>query len=193
MKPTTSGAALMAVSVENPASELEDVEALVERHRARVLRFIFASVRDMDVAETLTQDCFWKAHRARQAFRGDCSVQTWLMRIAVNLIRDHARRRRFRFWEKVRSADEGLIHEWPDRGLSPEDRLSLRQQVHAVWQTTGSLSEKQRTVFLLRFVEELEIGEIAQSTGMTVNAVNVNLFRAVRSIRKRLGDQQRGS
>jgi len=187
MKPTTSGAALMAVSVENPASELADVDGLVERHRARVLRFIFASIRDMDVAETLTQDCFWKAHRARHAFRGDCSVQTWLMRIAVNLIRDHARRRRFRFWEKLRFAGEDTIHEWPDRGLSPEDRLSLHQQVEAVWQATGSLSEKQRTVFLLRFVEELEIGEIAQSTGMTVNAVNVNLFRAVRSIRKRLG------
>ena len=187
MKPTTSGAALMAVSVENPASEIEDVEGLVARHRACVLRFIFASVRDMDVAETLTQDCFWKAHRARHGFRGDCTVQTWLMRIAVNLIRDHARRRRFRFWEKVRSAGEDIIHEWPDRGLSAEDSLSLRQQVQSVWQATGSLSDKQRTVFLLRFVEELEIGEIAQSTGMTVNAVNVNLFRAVRSIRKRLG------
>ena len=177
----------MAVSVENRTSELEDVEALVERHRARILRFIFASVRDMDVAETLTQDCFWKAHRARLAFRGDCSVQTWLIRIAVNLIRDHARRRRFRFWEKVRSEARDDIREWPDRALSPEDRLSLRQQVHAVWQATGSLPEKQRTVFLLRFVEELEIGEIAQSTGMTKNAVNVNLFRAVRTIRKRLG------
>jgi len=188
MKPTTSGAALMAVSAENPASEIEDVDGLVERHRGRVLRFIFASVRDMDVAETLTQDCFWKAHRARHAFRGDCTVQTWLMRIAVNLIRDHARRRRFRFWEKVRTAGEATdLYQWPDRGPSPEDRLSLRQQVQAVWQATGSLSDKQRTVFLLRFVEELEIGEIAQSTGMTVNAVNVNLFRAVRNIRKRLG------
>ena len=187
MKPTTSRAALIAISVENPASEIEDVEGLVERHRARVLRFIFASVRDMDVAETLTQDCFFKAHRTRHGFRGDCSVQTWLMRIAVNLIRDHARRRRFRFWEKLRFAGEDTIHEWPDRGLSPEDTLSLHQQVEAVWQATGSLSEKQRTVFLLRFVEELEIGEIAQSTGMTVNAVNVNLFRAVRNVRKRLG------
>jgi RNA polymerase sigma-70 factor (ECF subfamily) len=183
----TSGAALMAVSVENRTSELEDVEALVERYRARILRFIFASVRDMDVAETLTQDCFWKAHRARQAFRGDCTVQTWLMRIAVNLIRDHARRRRFRFWEGVRSAGGDDIHEWPDRALSPEDRLSLGQQVKAVWQATASLPEKQRTVFLLRFVEELEIGEIAQSTGMTANAVNGSLFRAVRNIRKRLG------
>jgi RNA polymerase sigma-70 factor, ECF subfamily len=193
MKPTTSGAALLAVSVENSPSEFEDVEGLVARHRARVLRFIFASVRDIDVAETLTQDCFWKAHRARQAFRGDCSVQTWLMRIAVNLIRDHARRRRFRFWEKLRSPAEDTIHEWPDCGPSPEDRLSLRQQVQAVWQATEFLSEKQRTVFLLRFVEEREIREIAQTTGMTENAVNVNLFRAVRSIRKRLEGQQGGS
>src|SRR5687767_13762405 len=104
MKPTTSRAALIDVSMETLASEIEDIEGLVGRHRARVLRFIFASVRDMDVAETLTQDCLWKAHRARHAFRGACSVQTWLMRIAVNLIRDHARRRRFRFWEKLRSA-----------------------------------------------------------------------------------------
>lgn len=177
----------MAVSVENRTSELEDVEALVERHRARILRFIFASVRDMDVAESLTQDCFWKAHRSRHAFRGDCAVQTWLIRIAVNLIRDHARRRRFRFWEEVRSAGGSDLHEWPDRALSPEDKLFLRQQVRAVWQATESLSEKQRTVFLLRFVEELEIGEIAQATGMTSNAVNGNLFRAVRNVRKRLG------
>jgi RNA polymerase sigma-70 factor (ECF subfamily) len=186
MKRTTSSAALMAVSVEKPASEIEDVEALVERHRSRVLRFIFASVRDMDVAETLTQDCFWKAHRARQTFRGDCSVQTWLLRIAVNLVRDHARRRRFRFWERLRSAVGDDIPDRPDRSLSPEERLSVNEQVQAVWRATGTLSEKQRTVFLLRFVEDLEIGEIAQSTGLTVNAVNVNLFRAVRSIRKRL-------
>src|SRR5688572_14888117 len=160
MRPMTGGAALMAVSVENRTSELEDVDALVERHRARILRFIFASVRDMDVAESLTQDCFWKAHRSRHSFRGECTAQTWLTRIAVNLIRDHARRRRFRFWETVRSAGGDDLHEWPDRALSPEDRLSLRQQVEAVWQATESLSEKQRTVFLLRFVEELEIGEI---------------------------------
>src|SRR5688572_20492061 len=185
--PTTGSAALVTMSAENHASELEDVDRLVQQYRARILRFLFASVRDMDVAETLTQDCFLRAHRGGQTFRGDCSVQTWLMRIAVNLVRDHVRRRRFRFWEKVRATGEDDLHERPDRGLSPEDSLSLRQQVQAVWRATGSLSDKQRTVFLLRFVEELEISEIAQSTGMTENAVNVNLFRAVRSIRKRLG------
>jgi RNA polymerase sigma-70 factor (ECF subfamily) len=42
-------------------------------------------------------------------------------------------------------------------------------------------------VFVLRFVEDLDIPEIAQSTGLTQNAVNVHLFRAVRGVRKRLG------
>ena len=60
----------------------------------------------------------------------------------------------------------------------------------------GSLSDKTADrCFSGQFAEELEleIGDIAQSTGMTVNAVNVNLFRAVRSIRKRLRKQQRVS
>lgn len=187
MKPTTGAATLAAVSVENPVLELEDVDQLVAQYRTRVLRFIFASMRDMDVAETLTQDCFLKAHRARRTFRGDCTVQTWLMRIAINLVRDHARRRRFRFWEKVRSAGADDVHEWADPALSPEDRVSQNEQVEAVWRATVTLSDRQRTVFLLRFVEDMEIDEIAQATGLTENAVHVNLFRAVRGIRKRLG------
>src|SRR4051812_35431125 len=78
---------------ENPALEIEDFERFVKQYRARVLRFLFASVRDMDLAETLTQDCFWKAYKHRSAFRGECSVHTWLIRIAVNLVRDQARSR----------------------------------------------------------------------------------------------------
>jgi RNA polymerase sigma-70 factor (ECF subfamily) len=172
------------------ASVIDDVEELVARHRTQVFRFIFASVRDLDVAESLTQDCFWKAYRARQSFRGDCSVQTWLMRIAVNLIRDHGRRRRFRFWESVRSAgiDESL--DWAAPGVSPEEQLSLNEQVEAVWRATRALPEKQRTVFLLRFVEDMDIGEIAQSTGLSDNAVHVNLHRAIRAIRTRIKERR---
>src|SRR5215813_14221122 len=100
MKPaTTSG--FITVRMENPALELEDFDSVVEQYRTRVLRFVFASVRDMDLAETLTQDCFWNAYRNRATFRGECSVHTWLMRIAVNLVRDHTRSRHFKFWRKA--------------------------------------------------------------------------------------------
>jgi RNA polymerase sigma-70 factor, ECF subfamily len=182
---TTSG--FIAVTMGNPALEIEDFERLVEQYWTRVLRFVFASVRDMDLAETLTQDCFWNAYRSRSAFRGDCSVNTWLMRIAVNLIRDQTRSRRFQFWRKAQRVHIGDIQDWPVRSISPEEKTAVNEQVQAVWKATETLSEKQRTIFLLRFVEELDIPEIAQSVGLTENAVNVHLFRAVRGIRKQLG------
>ena len=182
---TTSG--FLALKMENPALEFEDFDRLVQQYRPRVLRFLFASLRDMDLAETLTQDCFWNAYKSRSAFRGDCSVNTWLMRLAVNLVRNHTRSRRFQFWRKAERVHSEEIHDWPGRSISPEDRAAVNEQVQAVWEATKSLSERQRTVFLLRYVEDLDIPEIAQSTGLTENAVNVHLFRAVRGIRKRLG------
>ena len=98
---TTSG--LIALHMQNPALEFENFDRVVQQYRARVLRFLLASLGDMDVAESLTQDCFWKAYKSRGTFRGDCSVNTWLMRIAVNLIRNHVRTRRFQFWTRNRS------------------------------------------------------------------------------------------
>jgi RNA polymerase sigma-70 factor (ECF subfamily) len=187
MKATTNSG-FIALSMENPASELEDFDRLVEQYRMRVLRFVFAFVRDMDLAETLTQDCFWKAYRNRGSFRGHCSVRTWLMKIAVNLVRDQARSRRFQFWRKAKQLDFEEIQDWPVRGISPEEKTAVNEQIQAVWEATKTLSERQRTVFILRFVEDMDIAEIAKSAGLTENAVNVHLFRAVRNIRKRLGE-----
>jgi len=185
MKPTTTSG-FIAIGMEHPALEIEAFEQLVEQYRTRVLRFIYASVRDMDVAVSLTQDCFWNAYRSRNGFRGDCSVQTWLMKIAVNLVRDHSRKRRLQFWKRASVASDD-VHDWPDGCASPEDRAAANEQIHAVWKASKELSDKQRTVFLLRFVEDMDIADISESTGLTENAVNVHLFRAVRGIRKRLG------
>jgi RNA polymerase sigma-70 factor (ECF subfamily) len=63
----------------------------------------------------------------------------------------------------------------------------MKEQLEAVWAATAKLSEKQRTVFLLRFVEDMDMGEIAAATGISQGAVKVHLFRAVQSVRKRLG------
>jgi RNA polymerase sigma-70 factor (ECF subfamily) len=112
------------------------------------------------------------------------------MRIAVNLVRNHMQSRRFQFWKKIQNTDNGEMREWPDRSISPEESESIRQQVQSVWDATGTLSNRQRTVFLLRYLEDLDIAEIAQTTGLTENSVKVHLFRAVRGIRKRLGASQ---
>jgi DNA-directed RNA polymerase specialized sigma24 family protein len=64
-------------------AELADVNTLCATYRSRIYRYALLSLRDPDLAETVTQDCFLRAYKARDDFRGDCSVATWLTRIAT--------------------------------------------------------------------------------------------------------------
>src|SRR5882724_5566356 len=168
------------------ASELDDFDSLVNTYRTRVFRYLLASLRDRDAAENLTQDCFVRAYQARAKFRGDSSVSTWLMSIAVNLMRDHVTSSRLRFWKRAQQAgvEASEASEWlPDRHASPETAALARQQVETVWKTAAGLSERQRTVFLLRFVEDMDLLEIAAVTGLKEGTVKTHLFRAVQSLR----------
>ena len=166
-----------------------DFTAIVAAHRLQIFRFLLASTRDVDLAETLTQECFLKAHRNWSGFRGESTVLTWLMRIAINLEKDHWRNRRIQFWRRTRSnavdADEAA--QWlPSGESSPEQQLLAREQLKRVWRAVDGLSERQRTVFLLRFVEDMDLLEIAEVTGMKEGTVKAHLFRALHSVRARL-------
>jgi RNA polymerase sigma-70 factor (ECF subfamily) len=63
----------------------------------------------------------------------------------------------------------------------------VKQQLQAVWSAAASLPERQRSVFLLRFVEDMDLLEIAAATGMKEGTVKVHLFRALRTVRERAG------
>src|SRR5215468_8308191 len=93
----------MAVTIDDIAEELRDFDRIIEIYRPVVFRFIFASLRDRDDAESLTQDCFLRAFRHRDQFRGEAAVKTWLMQIAANLVRDLIRSGKFQFWRRIQS------------------------------------------------------------------------------------------
>ena len=177
----------MARAEEMAAAEFSTV---VANHRPQIFRFLLASTRDLDLAETLTQDCFLKAHRNWSSFRGESSAVTWLMRIAINLQKDHWRNRRMQFWRHARTnaVDSDEASEWlPSGESSPEQQLLAREQVKQVWRAVEGLSERQRTVFLLRFVEEMEIAEIGRATGLSEGTVKAHLSRALGRVRGELG------
>src|SRR5689334_4663678 len=151
MEPAATASAIM----EHSATATGDFDAVVHLYWPRVFRFALASLRDRDAAEALTQDCFLHAFKAWKRFRGEASVQTWLMRIAVNLVRDAARSRRLQFWKRLRPADTELGGHLRDGRLSPEAETLLREQISAIWKATASLPERQKTVFLLRFASDM--------------------------------------
>jgi len=173
--------------------QLADFDEVVRLYRPRIFRFLMSSLSDRDVAESLTQDCFLKAYNARHQFRGESSLSTWLTRIALNLVRDHLRSRRIRFWQKTRETALDLvdISDWiPDTGVSPETSCLQQEKVKEVWRAVEELSRQQRTVFLLRFVEEMELAEIAETTGMNTSTVKSHLYRALRVVRDRVGGEK---
>ena len=168
----------------------QEFARVVENHRLQIFRFLLASTRDVDLAETLTQECFLKAHRNWGSFRGESSAMTWLMRIAINLQKDHWRNRRLQFWRQTRTnaVDLDEASEWlPSGESSQEQRLLARERVAQVWRAVEELSARQRTVFLLRYVEELELSEIAQTTGLSEGTVKAHLSRALSRVRGEVG------
>lgn len=172
----------------NSTGEAE-FEAIFEIHRPKVFRFLLASLRDADAAECLTQDCFLRAFQGLRRFRYECSLSTWLMQIAVNLLRDHIRNRRLQFWKLAQRnglpGDE--LQNWMvDRRHTPETAALLKERVTAIWNAAEQLTEKQRTVFFLRFLEDMDLLEIATVMRMKEGTVKVHLFRALRAVRRKM-------
>jgi RNA polymerase sigma-70 factor (ECF subfamily) len=168
----------------------QEFSSIVQIHRPQIFRFLLASTRDVDLAETLTQECFLKAHRNWDRFRGESSAMTWLMRIAINLQKDHWRNRRLQFWRHTQNnaVDAGQASEWlPSEERSVEQQMMAREQVQQVWKAVERLSARQKTVFLLRYVEEMELKEIAQATGLNEGTVKAHLSRALVKVRAELG------
>jgi RNA polymerase sigma-70 factor (ECF subfamily) len=167
----------------------DGVEEWMRLYRGRVFRYILFATRDEDVAESLTQDCFLRAHTAQSSFRGECAMSTWLMRIAVNLVRDHQRNMKLRFWKRAAMLDASEMSDrLPDMKSSTEHRLIARERVATVWRAVETLSERQRNIFLLRFVEELELPEIAEAMKLNLNTVKSHLYRALNAVKQQVGE-----
>lgn len=106
----------------------------------------------------------------------------------MNLVRTHLSNARLKFWRRTQrsNVDLSLAGDWlSDRQSSPEAAVLARQQVEAIWTAALELPERQRTVFLLRFVEDMDILQIAAATGMKEGTVKVHVFRALQAVRSK--------
>src|SRR5580698_739821 len=177
-------------AAERSGSELEDIDALVRTYRPRLLRFVTFAIGDADLAESITQDCFLKAYNGRASFRGDCAVNTWLTSIAMNLIRDQQRLQKFRFWRQARATAIDVneaANFLPSKECSAESRILIKEQTRQVQAALEHLSVNQRSIFLMRFAEDMELAEIAAAIHMPLNTVKTHLHRALKSVRAQVG------
>jgi RNA polymerase sigma-70 factor (ECF subfamily) len=154
--------------------ELSSLEELYQRYRRPVQQYLYQLCGSADQAEELTQETFIRAHTGLLAFRGDCSVATWLFSIARNLYLKSLRRP-----SPIRIDTDELLA-IPDRtaDADPVRQYAASEQRDLIALTLAQLPEKQRSILLLRDAEGLAYDEIARVLGISLAAVKVNLFRA---------------
>ena len=174
---------------------LETFDQLVVTHQRRIHRILLTLLRDGDAADTLTQEVFLRAFQKRTDFRGEARVGTWLVRIALNLAKDHRRNRRLAFWRRLvrhdQSRDGTDVAPWVrDPAPSAERTIVAREQLAAIQIAVDRLSHRQRTCFVLRFVEAMTIEEIAETLQLEVGTVKAHLSRAVSTLRRRLAERE---
>jgi RNA polymerase sigma-70 factor, ECF subfamily len=165
-----------------------EFDEIVRQHQGRIYRILWCELRDDEASATLTQDCFLKAYRARAEFRGEASVQTWLVRIAINLARDYQRNRRQSFWKRLlggtAQATELAAEMAEDTAPRADRALLAREELQRTMEAVKSLSPQQQTVFHLRFLEEFSLEEIAQAMDVEIGTVKSHLSRAVGALRR---------
>lgn len=155
------------------------LESLYQTYRGPVQRYLQRLCGSADLAEELTQDTFANACAGLLSFRGDCSVATWLFRIARNAYLNSLRR------PSPARIDTDELLAIPDAGAygDPARSYAAREQRDTIGLALAQLPERQRSLLLLRDAEGLSYAEIADVLELSLSAVKVNLFRARNTFR----------
>lgn len=155
--------------------DLRAFEVLFSRHQREVFGWVYRIVRDWSEAEELTVEAFWRIYVARARFDEKRSFAAWARRIATNLALNRLR--------TIRRHEPLLFEPRARRTSDPVELAELRSSIASA---LGDLSPKLRLVATLALVEELPYEEIAESLGLSREAVKSRVFRAVRKLRKAL-------
>jgi RNA polymerase sigma-70 factor (ECF subfamily) len=140
-------------------------------------------------AEDLVHDVFLNLPAAFARFRGDTSIRSYILSIAVNSARDHVRRAQRRRSLATRLADEPSVGWVPGPDVSVEQQELGRRLVEAL----DSLPLDQRVAFVLCEIEERTSFEAAEILGEKDGTVRARVFHAKKKLRERLAELHRAA
>lgn len=158
---------------------------IVNTYRQRMYGVVFGMVKNHDDTDDLLQEAFIKAYQNLHTFKGESSVYTWLVRIAMNQAISHLRKKKFKNMFSLDNLTTPLASTLP----GPQRETEYRELQSAVSEAVEQLPEKQRLAFMLRHYDGLSHAEIAQITGKTEGSVKANFFHAINKIKEHLEEK----
>lgn len=161
-------------------------DILFHRFQLPLYAYVQELTRHEQTSLDIVQDTFIKAVRHVGSLRDDARFGSWLFRIAHQLCQQH--------WRKIRpveSLDDVPESDLADRRESPDDLLVSAEQQEQFFAAIESLPEEHRSVVLLHYLEDFDLAEIADITGVPLGTVKSRLHHARRKLREQLASEFR--
>lgn len=171
------------------AGDRDAYRVLVERHSRIVFRLAYRLVQNETDAEDVVQETFMRAYQHLDRFDMAANFSTWLYRIASNYALDllRARQRQAKQPEVTEESGEDFLTATVAHPGPAPDRLLLSREVEQrVQAALKTLTDQERTAFVLRHFEGQSIEEIGSALGASGNATKQSIFRAVQKLRRAL-------
>ncbi len=162
-----------------------DVIAVIWRRHAPMVRGILRRLLgpDQDV-EDLLQETFIHFHRQVKTLRDPKALRMFLITITTNVVRGELRKRRVRRW--VRPTDSGDLPEVPVK----ETDMDARKALQRFYGILDSLSAYDRSAFVLRFIEDLDLTDVALALGVSLATVKRHLSKVGKRVFEKVDHDQ---
>ncbi len=166
-------------------------ETLVARFQQPIYSLVYRLLEDPNEASDVVQDVFLKVFRGVGRFRGQCSLKTWIYRIAVNEAHNHRRwfgrhRRSEVGLEDDDGGAQGIGRALSDAGRSPYDYVFDRERQALIEDALSRINPNFRDAVVLRDISELSYEEIAEVLDVSMGTVKSRILRGREALRLQL-------
>ena len=157
------------------ATVRQGFELMVRQYSEKLYWQIRRIVLTHDDADDVLQNTFLKAWNALDSFHGDSKLFTWLSRIAINESLDFVRRQKHLTVVSTDEDDSGIANQ-----LMADDYFDGDETQAQLEEAIALLPEVQRTVFNLRYYDDMKYSEISKITGTSEGALKAYYHIAVK-------------
>lgn len=166
------------------AGDRASLEQLVDHFRKDVFRMVYYRTHSSMDAEDLTQEIFVQMSKSLSSLKDASSIRPWLFRIALNRVRDFHRKKSILSFFGTTTELEAAAQPAAENHNNPANAMMRKEFQLQFRQLADSLSQREREVFMLRFVDNLEIREIAEVLKKGESTVKTHLYRALKKFRQ---------
>jgi len=180
---------LIALINAGKAGDNDAMTQLINMYASSVHNLIYSIIHDVSVVEDLAQETFVRMFLSLQHYEFRAPFRSWLFRIAVNLCRDHMRKKKVR---KIVTRfqvddDSGEEQSFIDDEQDTAALIHNSERMQLITEALDQLPESSRIVFVLRELKDLSYEEIADALQWKIGTVKSRLFRARRELAEILG------